>query len=120
MILCELEINEIEGTQTDCYYVTNNQFPERESESWINAVDRGGLKHVGEMMFLMFESMELELRKHLTATSESTSTEAKEMMTKSVRENEDVLFFWSLVSADWTIEDADALLKMIVEQWIVV
>lgn len=93
---------------------------ERESESWTNAVDRGGLYHVGEMTFLMFESMEMELRKHLSATAENTSIEAKEMMTTSVRENEDVLFFWSLLSADWSVESADALLKMIVEHWTVV
>ena len=93
---------------------------EDESETWTNAVDRGGLNHVSNMTFLMFESMELELRKHLKVTSESASAEAKEVMIKSVSENEDVLFFWSLVSANWSMKEADTLLRMIVEQWITV
>ena len=49
-----------------------------ESDSWTNAIDRGGLNHVGNMTFLMFESMELELRKHLKTTSESTNAEAND------------------------------------------
>ena len=84
-----------------------------ESDSWANAIDRGGLNHVSNMTFLMFELMELKLRKHLKTTSESINAEAKEMMIKSVSENEDVLFFWSHLSANWpeyrggqcTIED---------------
>ena len=36
-----------------------------ESNEWMTAVDRGGLKHVTNMTYCMFTSAEVELRKHL-------------------------------------------------------
>ena len=36
----------------------------------------------------------------------------------SISENEDVLFLWSLVSADWEESSASALVEMIIRQWV--
>ena len=69
---------------------------------------------------MMFQAMELELRKHLSASSETTNLAVKDKITKTISANEDVLFFWSIVSVNWTTEEADALLTMIIEHWIVV
>ena len=33
--------------------------------------------------------------------------------------NEDVLFYWSMISADWE-EEGDVLLQMIIEHWVTV
>lgn len=38
---------------------------EHESEVWTNTIDRGGLKHISNMTYMLFMSMELELRKQL-------------------------------------------------------
>ena len=52
----------------------------------------GGFNHVGEMTFMMFQAMELELRKHLSASSETTNLAVKDKITKTISANEDVLF----------------------------
>ena len=33
--------------------------------------------------------------------------------------DEDVLFYWSMISADWE-EEADVLLQMVIEHWVIV
>ena len=41
-----------------------------------------------------------------------------EHITTAITENEDVLFLWSLVSADWEDSSASELLQMVVNQWV--
>ena len=50
--LCLLDMIEAEISQED-------------SEDWVRSVDRGGLKYVNDMTYMMFVSMELEVRRHL-------------------------------------------------------
>ena len=38
---------------------------EDDSNDWMVAVDRGGLKHTSDMLYMVFLSAERELRKHL-------------------------------------------------------
>ena len=85
------------------------------TEDWTNLVDRGSLIHVNDITFMVFTSMELEVRKHL----KTTSTGMKEMILEELLKNEDVLFYWSLVSVDWGEESAE-LLKLIAQQWITI
>ena len=39
---------------------------------------------------------------------------------KKIIENEDVLFFWALLSAEWEEEESKALLEVLVEHYITV
>ena len=39
-------------------------------------------------------------------------------ITTAILDNEDVLFLWSMLSADWAEDSADALLQMLVNQWV--
>ena len=36
-----------------------------ESEDWVQSIDRGVLKHVTNITYMVFKAMECELRKHL-------------------------------------------------------
>ena len=36
-----------------------------ESNEWMSAVDRGGLKYVANMTYCMFASVEIEVRSHI-------------------------------------------------------
>ena len=70
-------------------------------------------------MYMMFVSMEEELRVHLScAQSQSPSAvnliEAKDKLIQ----NEDVNFYWSMVSSNWREDVAAALLEMLVDHWI--
>ena len=77
-----------------------NEGKEHESEAWTNAMDRGGLKHVSNMTYMLFVSNELELRQHLHDGTASDESGMKEMAIEKILHNEDVLFYWSMISAD--------------------
>lgn len=68
---------------------------EKESEEWVNAIDRGGLIRVSEELYLMFESMELELRNHLKLGND---VNIKKSSIEEILKNEEVLniFLWCL------------------------
>ncbi len=89
------------------------------SEQWTDLVDRGGLIHISDTIFTLFASMEMEVRSHLRAENPSLlKAGLKELLTTSVLQNEEVQFYWSVVSANWVKEEADELLRMIVQHWI--
>lgn len=90
---------------------------ERESEEWVRAIDRGGLILVSDELYMMFQSMELELRKHLKLGND---VNIKDNAMKELMDNEDVLFYWSLVSVDFDEAESNELLKLIIQHWITV
>ena len=61
--------------------------------------------------------MELEFRKHINFTDDS-SIKSKAM--NGILENDDVQVYWESLSMDWEEEVASKLLKQIVEHWITV
>ena len=42
----------------------------------------------------------------------------KDEVMQAMNQNEDVLFYWSMVSANWESEEASVLLDMIMELWV--
>ena len=57
-MLCLSELNDVDPTEM-----------EDDSNDWMVAVDRGGLQHTSDMLFMVFVSVEEELRKHLPAAT---------------------------------------------------
>lgn len=88
------------------------------SEQWTDLVDRGGLIHVSDTLYSLFVSMEMELRSHLHTGNPGLVRGMKEQMCTSVAENEDVLFYWSTISANWLEEEAQELLTLMVKHWV--
>ena len=89
-----------------------------DSEDWIELIDRGGLTHINDIAFQAFLAMEIELRKHLD--SQCAPPNFKTDITKKVLENEDVAFYWSILSADWEEQDSQALLELMVNMFITI
>jgi hypothetical protein len=58
--------------------------------------------------------MELELRMHLKLGNE---VNIKDSALSEIIKNEDVLFYWTLVSINWDEAHSNELLKLIVQQW---
>ena len=93
-----------------------------ESNNWLKEIDRGGLKHVTNMVYMMFASGESELRKHINE-SKSPDFNLKSAKDKLIQ-CEDVQFYWSIVACNWEEEtstvnrrmDPDKL--MLIEEWI--
>ena len=100
-----------------CYILAT----EHSSEDWTLAVDRGGLRHIDDMTFMLFVSMELELRRHLHDDNVSDSSGVKERALECVMSNAEVQLYWSTISANWEEEEASGeLLKSIVEHWVTI
>ena len=72
------------------------------STDWINQIDRGGLLHVNEMMFKILQCMEVEFRYHLDKEN------IKDSAISGICKNEDVLFYWELLSGRRTRLSAKA------------
>ena len=83
-------------------------------------VDRGGLKHVGQSTFMLFVSMEKELRCHLQPSIVSLDTDVKKTAVDSIIANDDVNMYWSILSGNWQEEEAALLIKMLVDHWITI
>eukprot|EP00731_Ephydatia_muelleri_P034934 Em0087g3a len=94
---------------------------DHESEDWIRLVDRGGLNHVSNAMYMAIVSMELEVQKQLQQDS-TLGSKLKAKLTKCLLESDDVLFFWSIVAAPWE-DGADIemeLLKIVIDMWLTI
>ena len=105
---CLIELNETDNEESD------------ESEDWVKNIDRGGLKHITNMTYMMFESMEIELRRHLRIADMAHGSGIKDKVKTEIVSNEDVRFYWCIVSADWDEEKSQCLLHMICDLWITI
>ena len=64
--------------------------------------------------------MEMVVRHHLTTTAASTiSAGFKDLLIEAITSDEDVLFFWSILSAEWE-EEESVLFQMIIKLWITI
>ena len=89
-------------------------------EEWMKMIDRGGLWYIKESTYSLFVALEEETRQCLKALSNQRS-KCKQEVIKMILSNEDVLFYWTIASADFEIDDEevhDVLLKMIVELYV--
>ena len=84
------------------------------SADWINAVDHGGLIHINNMTFELFLSMEHNIRGCVKAGREIGDIRYR------LKDNEEILFYWSVLTAERTDHVATTILKMIVDLWITV
>ena len=90
-----------------------------DSQEWTELVDRGGLKHVSSEMYMVIVSMELELQKHLQENV--VQPHFREEIAKHIIESEEVLFYWSILSAPWEDEDVEKeLLSMVSNLWVTI
>ena len=87
-----------------------------ESHEWILSIDRGGLCHVNNTCYLLFQAMELEIRRHI----QNDLTPNFLHVQTSLMHNDDVLFYWSIIGCDWEEEESAALLPMVVNLWITI
>ena len=105
LCLCIAELNDVDPDELS-----------EESNDWMRAVDRGGLKHVTNMTFAMLASAEVELRKHIHehTANELNLTVAKE----KILCNDDVQFYWEMVSVDWKEEVTTVLLELVIDEYL--
>ena len=96
LLLCLLDLSEESGI-------------EGESCEWINSIDRGGLNHVSESMYWFTASMELEVKQYLSTSASACTPSLKSTLQDAVKINEDVLFYWAIISGNWGVEESKLL-----------
>ena len=84
-----------------------------ESGDWVKNIDRGGLTHISNMNYMMFEAMELQLHKHLKISNMVCGSRTKGKVETEILNSEDVLFYWCIVSAEWDEDKLQNLLHII-------
>ena len=88
-------------------------------KEWMRMIDRGRLC-IKESTYSLFLAIEEETRQCLKALSNQCS-KCKQEIVKMILSNEDILFYWTIASADFEIDDEevhDVLLKIIVELYV--
>ena len=88
-----------------------------DSTDWINCVDRGGLTFVSGLTFEVFLAIELEIRSHLQGCKPVNFISD---IALAVKNNEDVLFFWSMLSSSWDEESSKTVFQTVVDLWLTV
>ena len=91
-----------------------------ESEKWVKEINRGGLITIDDTMYQLLVSMELELRKYFSSDNVGTETSLKDVAFEKIHENEDVLFYWAIISVNWDAGEATELLRLITEHYITI
>ena len=93
---------------------------ELDSKEWVNSVDRGGLVHVSDLMYSLFVELELVLRHHINSQQACRDFNLSAVAAAMI-EDEDVLFYWSMLSVELQEEaTSKKLLYMMVEHWITI
>ena len=85
------------------------------TKEWISRVDRGGLHKVNDETFLLFQWMELTIRKFLQGCSIDIDGAISEIIS-----SDNVMACWSLIASSLEDDDSDRLLCKIAEKWITV
>lgn len=106
LILCLLDLTDDADDERD------------DSHCWFDAVNRGGLTSVNNMTYQVFLSMEHEILTHLHVTKQAPHNFKD--ISEQVKNSDDVQFYWSVVSADWEEDEAQALLELVTDLWITV
>ena len=91
------------------------------SQEWILIIDRGGLCHVNDLTYDLFIAIEESLRQELTVSKAREMDKGnRDKIVDIVLKSEDVQFYLSLLKLDLESETEQALLKMLVGQWVTV
>ena len=90
------------------------------TKEWITAIDRGGLFHISDSAYHLFRAIEEETRQILPCHLANPHN-SRDALLEEIKENEDVLFYWSIMSIDiHSPEDADELLKAVIKLWLTI
>ena len=103
LILCLLDLTEDQDEDVS-----------DQSEDWTNLIDRGGLKHVNNNMYMVMLAIEVCVRKVFCKERvQEKSDHLKQQLLSDILTDENVLFHWSMLAINWDDEEANALLPLI-------
>ncbi len=85
------------------------------------SVDRGGLFSVNNSTFSFFKAIEIKTQELLPQHLAAKPNAAKHDLIKSIEEDDEVQFWWSMLAVDIPEKDASAeLLKNLIDMWVTI
>ncbi len=91
------------------------------SADWVNAIDRGGLCCINENTFGLFAQIEIVVRSVFNVKSAHEVTSGlREKVKHSALKDEDVIFYWYILTTDIDTETGNILLSMIVDLYVTI
>lgn len=88
------------------------------SLEWMANIDRGGLFYVDDKSFMLFKAIEMKTQELLPQHLRTQQTSSKQLIAEVVADD-DVQFWWSMISIDIDLEiEQSQLLEEIIEKWI--
>lgn len=86
---------------------------------WMTRIDQGGLMHINDTAFCFYRAIELKTHEHLSCHL-AVKADKSDLLNK-ITEDDEVQFWWSMVSIDVPDEDGGAeLLNEIVHMWVTI
>ena len=67
---------------------------DKDTETWTNLLDKGGLYHVSDATYNLFYYMELELRKYYNLRAAVMEANSEPFIIKTISDNNEVLHQW--------------------------
>lgn len=86
---------------------------------WIRAIDRGGLFHVNDEVYVLFYEIEKKVRQYLIKLALVHELDKDRVIKEIVTDNE-IEFFWSMISVDIDHHIGEQLLTQIVQLWLTI
>ena len=90
------------------------------TKKWIRAVDRGGLFHISDEVYVFFHEVERIVRRFTHKLVKQCSQHDKQDFIAEVVSDGDVQFHWSMISAELDNDVGEQLLKEIVQLWLTI
>ena len=91
------------------------------TKKWIQAIDRGGLFHITDEVYVLFYEVEKLVRKflHRLVTQSLVEQTKKEILDELTTDN-NVQFYWSMIAVDLDENVGQKLLEEIVQLWLMI
>lgn len=90
------------------------------TETWTNMIDRGGLWHINDQTYSLFNIMEEEMRRLFTLGVQWPHEGVKDTAMKALLKSNDILFEWCLIAVEADDDISTLVLEKIVELYVTV
>ena len=90
------------------------------TKKWIKAVDRGGLFHIDDEVYVLFYQMEILIKTFLTEIFTEHSQHDKGEIISEVVSDSDIEFHWSMLATDLDENVGKELLTEIAQLWLTI
>ena len=108
-VCTQIKSSTINGKDSMVQFLSNFRTDDDSNEDdveddWIHRIDRGGLWHIGETMYMVFYIMEEEIRHHFTIELLPENEERKKKILSALYSNVDLQQQWEQLAMDYLEE----------------